>query len=477
MIATAREEVLELGVAEDVDRLADVDLPEDVGDAEAGDDERRADPDRAASHPVKAACTRRSASIASSMSASECAGESGSDSTSAPARSATGSGGWSGKRSRYAVSRWTGRKWTLVPMFSSASASRYSSRVAPASALDPHDVEVERVQVARVARQRVDPVQLGDGRVVDLDLPQPDRPVPLDLVELAERDRGEHVGEVGLVPGHRDVVERAVAAAHDRQRRGSPRRARRSIVVDDPALAGGDRLRRVEREARRLGEPADLATAVLALGGVRGVLDHRQAEREIGSRSAGCPDRWTGMIAFVRGVTSPATRSGSMFRSVSRTSAKTGVAPVWTITFAVAGQVIGVVITSSPGPTPSATSERCIAAVPEETASACFAPTYSAKRSLELGRARPGRQPARAERLRDGSDLLLADRGRLEAEEGLATSRRQLLRGHRQRRSVRVRRAASARERLRAARADGEHRARAVGAAPQRAEHGARAAR
>ena len=81
------------------------------------------------------------------------------------------------------------------------------------------------------------------------------------------------------------------------------------------------------------------------------------------------------MIAFVRGVTSPATRSGSTFRSVSRTSAKTGVAPVWTMTFAVAGHVIGVVITSSPGPIPSATSARCMAAVPDETARACFAPT------------------------------------------------------------------------------------------------------
>src|SRR5918999_1585066 len=45
------------------------------------------------------------------------------------------------------------------------------------------------------------------------------------------------------------------------------------------------------------------------------------------------------------------------------------------MTFAVAGHVIGVVITSSPGPTPSATSARCMAAVPEETASACSAPT------------------------------------------------------------------------------------------------------
>ena len=57
----------------------------------------------------------------------------------------------------------------------------------------------------------------------------------------------------------------------------------------------------------------------------------------------------------------------------SRTSANTGVAPQWTITFAVAGQVIDVVITSSPGPMPSATSERCRAAVHDETASTCFA--------------------------------------------------------------------------------------------------------
>src|SRR2546425_5257758 len=70
-----------------------------------------------------------------------------------------------------------------------------------------------------------------------------------------------------------------------------------------------------------------------------------------------------------------------MFRSPSRTSAKMGVAPAWTITFAVAGQVIGVVITSSPGPTPSASAERWRAAVPDATASACFAPAYSAKRS------------------------------------------------------------------------------------------------
>ncbi len=86
------------------------------------------------------------------------------------------------------------------------------------------------------------------------------------------------------------------------------------------------------------------------------------------------------MIAFVRSVMSSATWSGSMFRSESRTSAKTGVAPAWTITFAVAGQVIGLVITSSPGSTPTASKERWRAAVPDATASAYSAPTYSAKR-------------------------------------------------------------------------------------------------
>src|SRR5439155_22830428 len=70
-----------------------------------------------------------------------------------------------------------------------------------------------------------------------------------------------------------------------------------------------------------------------------------------------------------------------MFSVSSRTSAKTGVAPQWTITFAVAGQVIELVTTSSPGPTPSATSERCRAAVPDETASTCLTSRNSRMRA------------------------------------------------------------------------------------------------
>ncbi len=133
------------------------------------------------------------------------------------------------------------------------------------------------------------------------------------------------------------------------------------------------------------------------------------------------------MIAFVRSVTSSATRSGSMLRSESRTSAKTGVAPAWTITFAVAGHVIGVVITSSPGSTPTASSERCSAAVPEATASTCSARTYSAKRRSSSAARGPGRQPAGPQRLRDGVDLFVADRRRLEAEHRLPFLRRDSL--------------------------------------------------
>ena len=68
--------------------------------------------------------------------------------------------------------------------------------------------------------------------------------------------------------------------------------------------------------------------------------------------------------------------SGEMFRS-SPTSASTGVAPVSRIAFTVAQNVSGVVITSSPGPMPSAASATCIAALPEFTPSACCAPVYS----------------------------------------------------------------------------------------------------
>src|SRR4051812_23979849 len=155
-----------------------------------------------------------------------------------------------------------------------------------------------------------------------------------------------------------------------------------------------------------------------------------------------------------------------MFRSSSRTSTNTGVAPVWTMTLAVAGQVIGVVITSSPGPTPSATSERCSAAVPDASASTCSASRNSFIRSSSRAALGPvvsqpersvsvtaaissspiagGWNPSIVSRLDESFDIDLEANGRLGAR--------------------------SAFECFLAAVADGQDRSCAIGAAPQLAE-------
>ena len=129
------------------------------------------------------------------------------------------------------------------------------------------------------------------------------------------------------------------------------------------------------------------------------------------------------------------------------------------------------VITSSPGPTPSATSARCIAAVPEREREDVRRPRGTRRaRSSSSAALRARRQPARAEGLGDGGDLLLAERGRLEAERGATTGPH---------RSGSVRRPppgaarSSASSRSRPGR---EHGAGAVGPAPQRAENLPRAA-
>ena len=81
--------------------------------------------------------------------------------------------------------------------------------------------------------------------------------------------------------------------------------------------------------------------------------------------STGRPDRYTGMIAFVRGVIAFSSRSRSMLRVAGSISTNTGVAPVSRITLLVETQVIGVVMTSSPAPTPAIRRPISIVAVPE----------------------------------------------------------------------------------------------------------------
>ena len=66
--------------------------------------------------------------------------------------------------------------------------------------------------------------------------------------------------------------------------------------------------------------------------------------------SAGCPYKWTGTIAFVRGVIACSIKSTSIRKSDGLQSTSTGSAPVYAIARAVATKVLAAVITSSPGP-------------------------------------------------------------------------------------------------------------------------------
>src|ERR1039458_5869112 len=76
-----------------------------------------------------------------------------------------------------------------------------------------------------------------------------------------------------------------------------------------------------------------------------------------------------------------ATSPGSRFSVSDETSANTGVAPWYKMLLAVAQKVMGVVIASSPGPSPAANAAPCNAAVPELKLTACRAPIHAAKRS------------------------------------------------------------------------------------------------
>ena len=82
------------------------------------------------------------------------------------------------------------------------------------------------------------------------------------------------------------------------------------------------------------------------------------------------------MIARVRGVIAASTAAGSRLQVTGSMSTSTGVAPTRTMHPAVAKNEYVLVITSSPGPTPSAINTARMASVPDETAIAC--PTWSA---------------------------------------------------------------------------------------------------
>ncbi len=78
------------------------------------------------------------------------------------------------------------------------------------------------------------------------------------------------------------------------------------------------------------------------------------------------------------------TASGSMVRVPALMSANTGWLFWYTMALAVAANVSGDVMASSPAPSPAAQQAACNAAVPLEKATACFAPPAPATASSNL---------------------------------------------------------------------------------------------
>ena len=83
------------------------------------------------------------------------------------------------------------------------------------------------------------------------------------------------------------------------------------------------------------------------------------------------------MSTFVRSVTAAGRLDGSRLKSASLMSAKQAVAPASRMEFKVATNVKGLVTTSSPGCSCSASSATTRAVVPLLTATACAAPVIS----------------------------------------------------------------------------------------------------
>ena len=80
------------------------------------------------------------------------------------------------------------------------------------------------------------------------------------------------------------------------------------------------------------------------------------------------------MMAFVFGVIAASIFDGSMHLVLGSQSTNTAVAPAIQIASAVAKNVFGCVMTSSPGPMPIAISASQIASVPFPVPTACVIP-------------------------------------------------------------------------------------------------------
>ena len=235
---------------------------------------------------------------------------------------------------------------------------------------------------------------------------------PVELAELHEPDRGLQVGHPVVEAEHVEVGQRGrarAAVAHllgDATRRGcaGDRRARGQLGVvggDHPALAGRDRLARVERERRRSRRGRRRAALV---GGARragGVLDDVRRSSGSAARTASIVgaqaeqvhgDHRPRALRHARPQVSRVDVVGGLGRR-RRTRASRRSRPT---TLAVATHVKAGTITSSPGPMPSAARPRCSAVVHDVVASACSTRGGSAK----AARTRRPSAPASASRTR-----------------------------------------------------------------------------
>jgi hypothetical protein len=141
-----------------------------------------------------------------------------------------------------------------------------------------------------------------------------------------------------------------------------------------PIAIAAQRLAGKEAGAADRGQVAALSAAVRGAEALGGVLDD-------GEVVAQGPYRDTGMMARVRAVIFSSISPGAILQVTGSMSTNTGVAPSSTMASAVAMKVKGVVITSSPRPTPSAISAISNASVPEATVMQWRAPVYRARRS------------------------------------------------------------------------------------------------
>ena len=188
------------------------------------------------------------------------------------------------------------------------------------------------------------------------------------MLDLAQQDLGLDLVQPAVhAVDHRDPARLGALAV----------RAQHPHPLGQLRVVGDDRARVAERAEvlRRIeavrGQLAPSLALVLGAVRLRRVLEDRQRRARAAARRRRTGRRGEqGTIARVRSVTAARADAGSSVHVAGSTSASTGGRSGAAIPVTVATHVFAAVITSSPGPTPSARSASSIASVPELTPTA-----------------------------------------------------------------------------------------------------------